>query len=179
MNMTISAAFLLSMSVVAAQADADPMDDPSINVEEPVEEGFFEESGEAVDEAVEDTGQALEEAADEAGQALEEAGQEMRDIGDADMEQDVDTRVELEERPSVEVQREPTARIEQRESDVDINVDFAGADDTRAETHDPQRRGGVHRPRAWHLRDGFVRWLDAARQRRGGPRAPERALRGG
>lgn len=141
--MTISAAFLLSMSVVAAQVDADPMDDPSMNVEEPIEEGVFEETGEAVDEAAEETGQALEEAAQDTGEALDAAGEELRDIGDPQMEgQEIDTDVRVREEPSVEVERrdvrmeepEPTARVEQTDSDVDINVDFAGADDQRSET---------------------------------------------
>lgn len=143
--MTISAAFLLSMSVVAAQVDADPMDDPSMNVEEPAEEGAFEETGEAIDEAAEETGEALEEAAEDTGEAVEEARDEMQEIGEPQLEgQEIDAEVRVEEEPSVEVERhdadvrmeepEPTAQVETTESDVDINVDFAGADEQRSET---------------------------------------------
>lgn len=141
--MSISAALLLSMSVVAAQVDAEPMDDPMMNVEEPIEEGFFEETGESVDEAAEDTGQALEEAAQETGEALEAAGEEMQDIGEPELEgQEIDTEVRVREEPAVEMETapaaemepEPTARVEQRESDVDINVDFAGTEESRSPT---------------------------------------------
>lgn len=135
--MTISAAFLLSMSVVAAQVDAEPMDDPSM------EEGVFEEAGENVDEAAEQTGEALEEAAEDTGEAVDAAQEEMQEIGEPQLEgQEIDTDVRVREEPSAEIERhdadvrmeEPTARVDTTESDVDINVDFAGADEQRSET---------------------------------------------
>ncbi len=126
--MTISAAFLLSMSVVAAQVDQEPMDDPNMEMSE---EGVFEETGEAVDEAAEETSEALDETVDEARQEIEDIGEPQLEGEQVDVDvraeepmierQDIDAEVRMEE-PA------PTAQVETSESDVDIDVDFAGTE---------------------------------------------------
>lgn len=123
--MTFSAAFLFSMSVVAAQVGAEPMDEPMteserieyerVETERVEDEGFAEETGEAIDETVEETGEEL-------GEAADAAQREFRQM-DA-------PEVEVEREPVIE--REPTAV--RTDDDMDINVDFGGTDPQREET---------------------------------------------
>lgn len=137
--MTFSAAFLVSMSVVAAQVGADPMDDPNMEMNEPMEEqGAFEKAGEDVDEALEEAGEDIDEATEEAAEEIESVGEpelegERIDVRTEEpimeMERDADVDVRVQE-----PQPEPTARVETSDDDVDIDVDFAGADDMREET---------------------------------------------